>query len=167
MVAYFVRLIAGWIAGWLLLMLVAYSLLVPINNPGEIWVCEDCNMNLMRASYEANFGLDKPWPLNYLSWVVGSNSELVREYTNVGHYVLGGNFVPTQTYQFVRVGVLGDLLERPITIGLALLFAISALILMSFVILQRIGHKPFSHRPCRQRILMSTYLLATSATRAF
>ena len=114
MVAYFVRRMLEAVAGWLLVALLLYSLIVlPAMNFVFQQICNDCGARpqIEKARLQHTYALDQPWPLNSFIWLLDPNIT-VQEYYVKGYLAMGGS-VPSRTYYFERSGLLfGDLAIR-------------------------------------------------------
>ena len=111
MVAYFVRRMLEGVAGWLLVALLLYSLIVlPAMNFVFQQICNDCGARpqIEKARLQHTYALDQPWPLNSFIWLLDPDIT-VQEYYVKGYLAMGGS-VPSRTYYFERSGLLfGDL----------------------------------------------------------
>ncbi len=118
MLAYFVRRLLGGVVTWLLASFLFYSLLVspsipgpeapryvdrPFTSPEGIAEAQ----KFLRA-YEARYGLDKPWPLNYLAWLFNPNGASGQTLIFPGGEVTSVH-LSAETLGFVHSGILvGD-----------------------------------------------------------
>jgi len=97
MVAYFVRRIIGGIITWLLIAFLLYSWLVPSLISSLEHPCFDCRgpgLQIAIKRVTIMYAYDKPWPLNYLTWLFDPSGVKRQTFSFPGGVTMGGYMPP-------------------------------------------------------------------------
>jgi hypothetical protein len=122
MLRYFMGRVAAGITTFLLASLVLYSSLVPLmvdtlNAENSQLAYVQDHVQLRFSSYlqmYSLFKLDRPWPLNYLTWLYDPINGGVQSYTLTGKW--GGIYYQDDTLTYIYPGLLTGNLGSSITV---------------------------------------------------
>jgi hypothetical protein len=124
------------------------------------------------------YHLDRPFPTGYLLWMFDPSASNAGAIDYGADYKVGVVSVDIFGYHLRGTGILaGDfgrsigVQKRAAALDLSSIDVVDLLARlfvpgMALAILQRVGHKPYSHLPYRPRVVMRDYLLGISSSRA-
>lgn len=107
MVAYFLRRSLGAVVAWFLALWLIYLVVMPQAISLLDYICLDCGPGSYIEGLELQhtYSYEKNAPLNYLTWIFGSEEAPVLEYHHPGYMSMGGYARP-RTYYFERQTVI-------------------------------------------------------------